>query len=60
MRKVRVYHRLDNPMNKIKVLVVDDHRVFRQGLIGLMNTRPDILKVVGEAELGRLFVKRNV
>lgn len=40
-------------MNKIKVLVVDDHRVFRQGLIGLMNTRPDILKVVGEAGTGR-------
>ena len=33
----------------IKVLIVDDHKLFRQGLISLMNTRPDIVKVVGEA-----------
>ena len=34
----------------LKVLVVDDHRLFRQGLISLMNTRRDLVTVVGEAE----------
>jgi len=40
-------------MNPIRVLVVDDHRLFRQGLISLMNTRQDVVKVVGEATSGR-------
>ena len=39
-------------MLPIKILVVDDHRLFRQGLIGLMETRRDIVKIVGEAENG--------
>jgi len=33
----------------IKVLIVDDHKLFRQGLISLMRTRSDIVEVVGEA-----------
>ena len=33
----------------IKVLIVDDHNLFRQGLISLMCTREDIVEVVGEA-----------
>lgn len=37
----------------MRVLVVDDHRVFRQGLISLMKTRPDALQVVGETGSGR-------
>lgn len=36
----------------LKTLVADDHRLFRQGLISLMNARPDLLTVVGEAEHG--------
>lgn len=40
-------------MLPLKVLVVDDHKLFRQGLIGLMATRPDIVHVVGEAGTGR-------
>jgi DNA-binding NarL/FixJ family response regulator len=32
--------------------VADDHRLFRQGLISLMNARPDLVTVVGEAENG--------
>lgn len=36
----------------LRTLVADDHRLFRQGLISLMNTRPDLLTVVGEAENG--------
>lgn len=36
----------------LSVLVADDHRLFRQGLIGLMQTRPDLVQVVGEAATG--------
>jgi DNA-binding NarL/FixJ family response regulator len=36
----------------LKTLVADDHRLFRQGLISLMNARPDLVTVVGEAENG--------
>ena len=39
-------------MLPLKVLVVDDHKLFRQGLIGLMNTRPDVVQVIGEAGTG--------
>ncbi|HSM57110.1 MAG TPA: response regulator transcription factor [Candidatus Sulfomarinibacteraceae bacterium] len=37
----------------LSVVVADDHHLFRQGLIGLMNTRPDLVRVVGEAATGR-------
>jgi DNA-binding NarL/FixJ family response regulator len=37
----------------LRVLVADDHRLFRQGLISLMNTRRDLVEVIGEAESGR-------
>jgi DNA-binding NarL/FixJ family response regulator len=36
----------------IKVLIADDHKLFRQGLIGLMETRDDLVEVVGEASTG--------
>lgn len=36
----------------LKVLVADDHSLFRQGLISLMRTRPDLVQVLGEAETG--------
>jgi len=36
----------------LRVLVADDHVLFRQGLISLMRTRPDLVQVVGEAESG--------
>ncbi len=36
----------------LRTLVADDHRLFRQGLISLMNTRPDLIQVIGEAESG--------
>jgi two-component system nitrate/nitrite response regulator NarL len=44
-------------MLPLKVLVADDHRLFRQGLIGLMNTRRDLVDVVGEAATGREVVQ---
>lgn len=37
----------------IKVLIVDDHKLFRQGLISLMRTREDLVEVVGEAATGQ-------
>lgn len=41
----------------IKVLVADDHKLFRQGLISLMKTREDFVEIVGEAETGEDAVK---
>lgn len=37
----------------LTVVVADDHLLFRQGLIGLLNTRPDLVTVAGEAASGR-------
>jgi DNA-binding NarL/FixJ family response regulator len=36
----------------LRAVVADDHRMFRQGLIGLMNTRKDLVDVVAEAATG--------
>ncbi len=41
----------------IKVLIADDHKLFRQGLIGLMKTREDLVEVIGEAETGEEAVR---
>jgi DNA-binding NarL/FixJ family response regulator len=41
----------------IKVLIADDHKLFRQGLIGLMKTREELVEVVGEAETGEEAVR---
>jgi DNA-binding NarL/FixJ family response regulator len=45
-----------NPMEKISVLLADDHTVVRQGLRSLLSAEPDI-EVVGEAENGRQAVQ---
>jgi two-component system NarL family response regulator len=37
---------------KLRILLVDDHSIFREALRGLLETRPD-LEVVGEASDGR-------
>src|SRR5512143_3597389 len=44
------------PMQKIKILLADDHTVVRQGLRALLAAEPDI-EVVGEAENGRQAVQ---
>lgn len=44
-------------MFPLRVLVADDHRLFRQGLIGLMKTREDLVTVVGEASTGNEAVR---
>lgn len=41
----------------IRVLIADDHKLFRQGLISLMRTRDDLTEVVGEAETGAEAVR---
>lgn len=40
-------------MLPLKVLVADDHKLFRQGLISLMRTRTDLVQVIGEAATGQ-------
>jgi len=44
-------------MKKIKLLVADDHKIFRQGIKKLLEEEPD-LQVVGEAADGREAVKK--
>jgi DNA-binding NarL/FixJ family response regulator len=44
-------------MMTIRVLIADDHKLFRQGLIGLMKTREDLVEVIGEAETGEEAVR---
>jgi len=43
-------------MNKISVLLVDDHTVVRQGLRALLSSEED-MEVIGEAENGRVAVQ---
>src|SRR5690349_1525519 len=43
-------------MQKIRVLLADDHTVVRQGLRALLEAEPDIV-VAGEADTGRLAVQ---
>lgn len=42
---------------KIRVLIADDHKLFRQGLISLMRTREDLVEVIGEAETGEEAIR---
>ena len=45
--------------DKIKVLVCDDHSIFRAGLVGVLRTDPDIV-VVGEARDGLDAVEKAI
>ncbi|GER80543.1 MAG: DNA-binding response regulator [Anaerolineaceae bacterium] len=38
-------------MNRVRVLLSDDHALFREGLAGIINSQPD-MRVVGEASDG--------
>ncbi len=44
-------------MNKIKVLVVDDHAVLRDGVRALLNLHDDI-EIVGEASEGKEAIEK--
>ncbi|MGB2769319.1 MAG: response regulator transcription factor [Candidatus Zixiibacteriota bacterium] len=46
-------------MKKIKLLVADDHKIFRQGIKKLLEEESD-LQVVGEASDGREAVKKTI
>lgn len=41
----------------IKMIIADDHKLFRQGLISLMRTREDLVEVIAEAETGQETIK---
>jgi DNA-binding NarL/FixJ family response regulator len=43
--------------NKLRILIADDHQIIRDGLLGLINSEPD-MEVVGEAGDGRGAVQR--
>lgn len=44
-------------MNQIRVLLVDDHNILREGLRALLEREPD-MRVIGEAEDGRAAVEQ--
>lgn len=44
-------------MSNIRLLIVDDHTVVREGLAALLDRRPD-MSVVGQAENGRLAIEQ--
>lgn len=44
-------------MKKIKIILVDDHTLFRNGLKILLDTNPDF-KVIGEAVNGKEFLEK--
>ncbi|MBI2849079.1 MAG: response regulator transcription factor [Chloroflexi bacterium] len=44
-------------METLRLLVVDDHALFRKGLVALLRSQPD-LEVVGEADSGEQALKR--
>ena len=43
----------------IRVLLVDDQSIVREGLASLLQTKPD-LEIVGEAENGQIAVERSL
>jgi two-component system response regulator NreC len=45
-------------MAKIRILVADDHTVIRRGIVGLLNTQPD-MEVIDEAGTGREAVAKT-
>jgi DNA-binding NarL/FixJ family response regulator len=45
------------PSEKLKILVADDHPVFRAGLVAVISNEPD-MQVVGEAQSGREAIAR--
>lgn len=45
------FRRCDSRKSRIRVLLVDDHRVLREGIAGLLKQEPDI-EVVGQASDG--------
>ena len=43
-------------MNKLRIIVADDHQMFREGLKSLISAEPD-MEIIGEAGTGRTAVR---
>jgi DNA-binding NarL/FixJ family response regulator len=43
----------------LRILIADDHKLFRQGLISLMKTREDLVEIVGQAETGKEAIEMS-
>jgi len=41
---------------KTRILIVDDHKIFREGMISMLEKKPDI-EIIGEAKNGREAIK---
>ncbi len=52
------YKRAETGEDKIRILVVDDHTVVRQGIFALLSSHSDI-EIVGEAENGQEAVEKT-
>jgi DNA-binding NarL/FixJ family response regulator len=48
---------MSDAVTRIRVLCVDDHPLFRQGVTGLVNAQPD-MEIVGEAADGRAALEQ--
>jgi DNA-binding NarL/FixJ family response regulator len=48
---------MENQMNRIKLIIADDHKLFREGIKALLAVTDDI-EIVGEAEDGESTLKR--
>jgi CheY-like chemotaxis protein len=48
-----------NNDSMIRVLLVDDQSIVREGLASLLQAKPDI-EVVGEAENGRIAIEKSL
>ena len=55
-RPLERHQRTENSQAHIRVLLVDDHRLLREGLAGLLQREPD-LEVVGQAADGQAAVE---
>ncbi len=44
------------PQGRIRVLLADDHKIVREGLVGILSDEPDMV-VVGQAEDGRAAIE---
>ena len=45
-----------NSSPQIRVMVIDDHQIVRQGLVALLNTEDDLTVIAEGSEIGRAHV----